>query len=72
MLRYIATQRAAAAIGPYHHGVVFGDLLFCSGQPALAGKGLSQEIERAPGCEVGADNAENEDQDGALMVQHPS
>ena len=38
----------------------------------FAWKALSQEIERPSGCEVGADDTENEDQNGALMVQHPS
>ena len=32
---------------------------------------LTQQIERASDREVGADNAEDEDQDGALMAEHP-
>lgn len=35
MLEYVNTQDAPAAIGPYSQGVVFGNLLFTSGQVPL-------------------------------------
>lgn len=48
-MKYVATERAAAAIGPYSQGVVSGDMFYSSGQipltPAgeIAGDSISEQ-----------------------------
>ncbi len=39
-MKFISTNKAPAAIGPYSQGVVFGDLIFTSGQIALSAEGV--------------------------------
>lgn len=38
-MKYVATERAAAAIGPYSQGVVSGDMFYSSGQIPLTPAG---------------------------------
>ena len=39
MMKYVATDQAAAAIGPYSQGVVSGDMFYSSGQIPLTPAG---------------------------------
>lgn len=42
-MKYVATDKAAAAIGPYSQGVISGDMFYSSGQiPLKAGGELAQ------------------------------
>jgi len=38
-MKYVATERAAAAIGPYSQGVISGDMFYSSGQIPLKADG---------------------------------
>ena len=53
MLKKVATPKAPAAIGPYSQAVIYGDLLFTSGQIAIVpesgnieGKDIASQTEQ--------------------------